>query len=170
MRAEVERDLAERGAAALHAELPAELASGVHANDRKRIARLTELTRLGVAPHASSEGLWTERLRKPTVLVGLTMEREELQRRIELRVDAMVAAGAASEVAHAARSGASRTAQAAIGFRELLAGDVDGMKRAQRAYARRQLTWMRRMPGVAAIDRTGRSDEDVAAEIAALLD
>ena len=44
------------------------------------------------------------------------------------------------------------------------------MKRAQRAYARRQLTWMRRMPGVHVIDRTGRSDEEVAAEVAALLD
>jgi tRNA dimethylallyltransferase len=44
------------------------------------------------------------------------------------------------------------------------------MKRAQRAFARRQLTWMRRMPGVELIDRTGREDEDVAAEIAALLD
>ena len=60
VRAEVERELAERGAEALHAELPSELASGVHPNDRKRIARLTELTRLGIAPHASSEGLWTE--------------------------------------------------------------------------------------------------------------
>ena len=66
VRDEVERDLAERGAEALHAELPEELRSGVHPNDRKRIARLTELTRLGIAPHASSEGLWTEELRRPT--------------------------------------------------------------------------------------------------------
>ena len=145
---EVERELAERGAEALHAELPEELASGVHLNDRKRIARLTELTRLGIAPHASSDGLWTERLRHPTVLVGLTLERSELQQRIDARVDAMVAAGAAGEVARAVRSGVSRTAGAAIGFQELLAGDIGAMKRAQRAYARRQLTWMRRMPGV----------------------
>ena len=170
VRAEVERELADRGAEALHAELPDELASGVHANDRKRIARLTELTRLGIAPHASSEGLWTDRLRHQTVLVGLTLNREELHRRIDARVDAMVESGAASEVVHAARSGASRTAQAAIGFRELLAGDVEAMKRAQRAYARRQLTWMRRMPEVELVDRTGRSDEDVASEVFALLD
>ena len=170
VRAEVERELADRGAEALHAELPDELASGVHPNDRKRIARLTELTRLGIAPHASSEGLWTDRLRHQTVLVGLTLNREELHRRIDARVDAMVESGAASEVVHAARSGASRTAQAAIGFRELLAGDVEAMKRAQRAYARRQLTWMRRMPEVELVDRTGRSDEDVASEVFALLD
>ena len=170
VREDVERDLAERGAVALHGELPEDLASGVHPNDRKRIARLTELTRLGIAPHASSEGLWAATLRRPAVLVGLVMDRAELQRRIDSRVDAMVAGGAASEVAHAARSGASRTARAAIGFKELEAGDVGAMKRAQRAYARRQLTWMRRMPGVELIDRTGRSDSDVAAEISQLLD
>jgi tRNA dimethylallyltransferase len=170
VRAQVEQELAERGTEAIHAELPEELASGVHPNDRKRVARLTELTRLGIAPHASSEGLWTERLRHPTVLVGLTLDRSELQQRIDARVDAMVAAGAAAEVARAVRSGVSRTAGAAIGLQELLAGDVPAMKRAQRAYARRQLTWMRRMPGVHVIDRTGRSDEGVAAEVAALLD
>jgi tRNA dimethylallyltransferase len=166
----VERELEERGPEALHAELPEELASGVHRNDRKRIVRLTELTRLGIAPHSSSEGLWTERLRRPAVLVGLTLDRDALRRRIDERVAAMVVAGAPSEVARAARSGASRTARAAIGFDELLNGDVEGMKRAQRAYARRQLTWMRRMPGVEVIDRTERADEDVAARIAALLD
>jgi tRNA dimethylallyltransferase len=170
VRAEVEREIADRGPGALHAELPGELASGVHPNDRKRIARLTELTRLGIAPHASSEGLWTERLRHPTLLVGLTLDRDELHSRIDSRVDAMVETGAASEVMHAARSGASRTAQAAIGFKELLAGDVEAMKRAQRAYARRQLTWMRRMPHVELINRTGRPDEDVAAEVFGLLD
>jgi tRNA dimethylallyltransferase len=169
VRAEVERDVAERGPEALHAELPEELASGVHPNDRKRIARLTELRRLGVAPHSSAEGLWTQRMRHPTVLVGLTMQSEELQRRIDDRVDSMVALGAASEVAHAARSGASRTARAAIGFRELQAGDVAALKRAQRAYARRQLTWMRRMADVVTIDRTTKSIENVAAEILALV-
>jgi tRNA dimethylallyltransferase len=169
VRAEVERDVAERGPEALHAELPEELASGVHPNDRKRITRLTELKRLGIAPHSSTEGLWTQRTRHPTILVGLTMQPEELQRRIDDRVDSMVALGAASEVAHAARSGASRTARAAIGFRELQAGDVAAMKRAQRAYARRQLTWMRRMADVVTIDRTTKSVEDVAAEILALV-
>jgi tRNA A37 N6-isopentenylltransferase MiaA len=82
----------------------------------------------------------------------------------------MVALGAASEVAHAARSGASRTARAAIGFRELRDGDVAAMKRAQRAYARRQLTWMRRMSDVQLIDRTTMSVGDVAAEVLRLLD
>ena len=169
VREEVERDLAQRGADVLHAELPAELRSGVHPNDAKRIARLTELTRLGIAPHASSEGLWTEKLRRPAVLVGLMLDRDELRERIDQRVDAMVAGGAADEACQADAAGASRTARAAIGFEELLAGDVERMKSAQRAFARRQLTWMRRMPGVELIDRTGMSDAHVACRIVELI-
>ena len=170
VRAEVEREIAERGPAALHAELAPELASGVHPNDRKRIARLAELARLGVAPHASGERLWSESPRVPTVLVGLTVNRDELDRRIDARIDEMVRLGAEREVRDADAAGASRTARAAIGFEQLLAGDIEGMRRAQRRYARRQLTWMRRMEGVAQVDRTGRSDAEIAVEIVAMVD
>ena len=107
VRDEVERDLAKRGAEALHEELPEELRSGVHQNDRKRIARLTELTRLGIAPHASSEGLWTDELRRPALLAGITLDRDELRARIDSRVEAMVAAGAADEAKRADEAGAS---------------------------------------------------------------
>ncbi len=170
VRAYVERELSERGPEALHAELAPELADGVHPNDRKRIARLTELSRAGIEPHEGAAGLWTAELRRPTLLVALTMDRDELARRIDERVDAMVAAGAREEAEQAERERVSRTARAALGFDELLADDTDGMKAAHRAYARRQLTWMRRMEGVHLIDRTGRDDSDVAAEIVALLD
>ena len=85
--------------------------------------------------------------------------------------------GAAEEARAAEEAGASRTARAALGFEQLLA-DIDAapsaeaieaIKAAHRAYARRQLTWMRRMEGVTLIDRTGREDADVAAEIVELL-
>ena len=59
--------------------------------------------------------------------------------------------------AHAA--GASETARKALGFEELLAGDVEAMKRRTRNYARRQLTWMRKLAGVHALDVTGRGPE-----------
>jgi tRNA dimethylallyltransferase len=147
IRREVEAEIAERGPEALHAELDPDLASGVHPNDRKRVARLTELQRAGIAPPQGSEGLWTSELRHPTALAGLTIDREELKRRIDERVDRMLEAGALEEVRRA----------------------DEAMKRAQRAYARRQLTWMRKMPGVELIDRSGRSDEDIAPEIASLL-
>ncbi|HEY8001155.1 MAG TPA: tRNA (adenosine(37)-N6)-dimethylallyltransferase MiaA [Solirubrobacterales bacterium] len=170
VRAEVEADLARRGPEALHAELSPELASGVHPNDRKRIVRLTELSRLGIAPHPSADRLWSESLRVPTVLVGLTVDGDELRARIDARVGEMVRAGAEAEVRAAAQAGASRTARAAIGFDELLTGDVEGMKAAQWRFARRQLTWMRRMEGIEVIDRRGRDDAAVAAQIVNMLE
>jgi tRNA dimethylallyltransferase len=170
IRRQVERELAESGPEALHAQLDPDLASGVHPRDRKRVARLTELERAGIAPARGSEGLWTKELRRETALAGLTVGGDELAQRIDERVDRMVAEGAIEEVKRADAAGASRTARAAIGFEELLRGDVEAMKSAQRAFARRQLTWMRKMPGVELIDRTGRSDDDVAAQVLARLD
>jgi tRNA dimethylallyltransferase len=177
IRDEVEAEIAERGPAALHAELDPELGRGVEPNDRKRIARLTELLRAGIEPAADAEGMWTAQLRRPALLVGLTMDREELARRIDARVDEMIAAGAAEEARAAADAGASRTARAALGFEQLLvdidaapsAGAVEGIKAAHRSYARRQLTWMRKMEGVELIDRTGRDDAEVAKEIAGMI-
>jgi tRNA dimethylallyltransferase len=170
LRDQVEREITERGPEALHAELAPELAADVHPNDRKRIARLTELQRAGFEPPPGGGELWTARLRHPTLLIGLLIDRDELASRIDTRVDEMVARGAADEARAADAAGASRTARAALGFDELLAGDVEAMKRAHRAYARRQLTWMRKMSGVKLIDRTGRGDDEVADNIVAMLD
>jgi tRNA dimethylallyltransferase len=178
IREEVERELAERGPRALHAELDPDLSANVDPNDRKRIARFTELARAGIEAAPDADRLWTAELRHPTVLLGLTMERDRLAERIDSRVDEMVAAGAAEEARAAEEAGPSRTARAALGFEQLVA-DIDGapspeaiesMKSAHRSYARRQLTWMRRMEGVTLIDRTDRPDDEVAAEIVALLD
>ena len=170
VRVAVEEELAERGPEALHAELSDELASGVHPNDRKRIARLTELARMGIAAHPSSDKLWSESARVPTTIVGVTVDRDELRLRIDARVEEMVRLGVVEEVRSADSAEASRTARAAIGFEELLEGDVEAMKRAQWRYARRQLTWMRRMDDVEQIDRTGLSDGEVAERVVALLD
>jgi tRNA dimethylallyltransferase len=170
VREAVEREIAERGPEELHAELDPDLAVTVHPRDRKRIARAVELQRVGVEAPSSSQQLWTAHLRHPTLLTGVTIDRDELARRIDARVEEMVRTGARGEAEGAERSGASRTARAALGFDQLLNGDVEGMKAAHRAYARRQLTWMRKMRGVTVLDRTGRDDAEVAREIVAALD
>ena len=59
----------------------------------------------------------------------------------------MVAAGAVDEVRAAQAAGASDTARKALGFEELLAGDIEGMQRRTRNFAKRQLTWMRKLAG-----------------------
>jgi tRNA dimethylallyltransferase len=173
IRSQVEREIAERGPAALHRQLDPDLAQTVDPNDRKRIARLTELARAGIEAAPDSERLWAAELRHPSLLVGLTMDREELARRIDLRVDEMIAAGAAEEVRDAAEAGPSRTARAALGFEQLLAEiggapsveTIEAIKASHRAYARRQLTWMGRMVGVVLVDRTARIDAEVAGTI-----
>jgi tRNA dimethylallyltransferase len=170
VRESVEAEIAARGPEALHDELEPALAGTVHPRDRKRIARSLELQRAGLDPPPPDGGdLWTARLRRPTLLVGLVVDRAELDARIDARVDALVAAGATEEARRAGAAGASRTARAALGFDELLRGDVEAMKREHRRYARRQLTWMRKMTGVRLVDRTGRTDDEVAREIGGLL-
>lgn len=173
IRRQVEQEMAIEGPTALHAELAPDLAVSIHPNDRKRIVRTLELQRAGLEPprtHRDGGSLWTAALRHPTMLIGLTIDSERLAARIDARVDAMVEAGALREATVAERAGASRTARAAIGFEQLLAGDVDATKSAQRAYARRQLTWMRRMEGVQAIDRSELSDAEVALQVFELLE
>jgi tRNA dimethylallyltransferase len=145
--------------------------------DRNRIIRYLELLEMGEDPvpegcHPDKPGtsqLWTEETRHPTVLVGLVMEREALNARIDARMEA-IAAAAADEVRAADAAGASATARKAHGFEDLLAGDVEAMKRKARQFARRQMTWMRKLPGVNLVDTTGREPAAVASEVAQLID
>jgi tRNA dimethylallyltransferase len=96
------------------------------------------------------------------------MDRDALDERIDRRMEA-IAGAAGEEVRAADAAGASHTARKAHGFEDLLRGDVEGMKRKARQFARRQLTWMRKLPGAHVIDVTGREARDVAAEVASLL-
>ena len=146
----VEREIAERGPRALHGELDPELARNVDPNDRKRIARLTELARAGIDAARGRRGLWTAELRHPTLLVGLTMDRERAGERIDARVEAMVAAAPPRRRARPRRRGLAHRPQGAR-LRALARLDaapsaetIEAMKRS-RNYARRQLTWMRKM-------------------------
>jgi tRNA dimethylallyltransferase len=168
--AELERD----GAPALHARLRERApwaAAGIDPNDRQRLVRALELTDLGeLEPPEGPSQLWSEELRHPTMLVGLTMEREALYAATDARVEAMLAAGVREEVRRAHAAGASETARKALGFDELLAGDVEAMKRRTRNYAKRQLTWMRKLAGVDSVDVTGREPAVVAGEIVERLD
>jgi tRNA dimethylallyltransferase len=160
-----------QGAPALHAELRRRApwaAQRVSPNDAHRLVRLLELDDLGELEPPDEERpneLWTEHTRHPTRLFGVTMEREALYARINARVDAMVAGGALEEVRAANAAGASETARKALGFADLLVGDVEAMKRRTRNYARRQLTWMRKLPGVELVDLTDRTPEAAAGEL-----
>ena len=171
LRARLEAELERRGPEALHARLARTApwaAATIAPRDRSRIVRALELLELGeLEPPEPGERneLWTAETRHPTRLVGLVMERQALYARIDARVDAMVARGAIDEVRAAHAAGASETARKALGFEELVAGDVDAMKRRTRNLAKRQLTWMRKLAGVEIVDVTGCDPGAVADEL-----
>jgi len=163
--AELERS----GAPALHARLAERApwaAAEIDPNDRQRVVRALELLDLGeLEPPDGPSQLWSEELRQPTLLAGLTMEREALYAAIDARIDGMLGAGVREQVLQAHAAGASETARKALGFDQLLSGDIEAMKRRTRNYAKRQLTWMRKLAGVRVIDVSGRDPTAVAAEI-----
>lgn len=165
-------ELERRGPQALHALLAERApwaAEEIAPADRQRIVRALELLDTGeLEPPVAESELWTDEVRHPTLLVGLVMDRTELYARIDARVEQMIGAGAEAEVRRANAAGASVTARKALGFDDLLAADADGMKRRTRNYARRQLTWMRKLAGVEVIDTTGRPAGEIAIQVAAL--
>jgi tRNA dimethylallyltransferase len=129
-------------------------------------AALGELSLVKTPPESEDSELWSPETRHPTLIFGLDMEREDLYERIDERTEAIVAAGAREEVERAEEAGPSRTARKALGFDEVLSGDLERMQQRSRNYARRQLTWMRKVPNLRWIDRAGRDDPAVAAGIA----
>jgi len=154
-----------------HAEIDAALEAGrrpivVGGTGLYLRAAVAELSLEKVPSGSEDSELWSPQTRLPTTIFGLDMDRARLYERIDARTEAIVAGGAEEEVRRAEALGPSRTARKALGFDELLGGDIELMKKRSRNYARRQLTWMRKIPDLHLIDRTGRSDADVAAEIA----
>ena len=162
-------ELERRGPEALHALLhrrAAWAAAEIEPTDRQRVVRALELLEAGeLEPPPERSELWSASTRHPTLLVGLSMDRQRLYERIDARVLEMVAAGAEGEVRRASAAGASTTARKALGFEELLAGDIEATQRRSRNYARRQLTWMRKLADVRTLDATEGSAQDLAAEI-----
>jgi tRNA dimethylallyltransferase len=157
-----------------HAEIDAALAAGrrpivVGGTGLYLRAALGELSLVKAPPESEDSELWSPQTRHPTVTFGLDMERETLYQRIDERTKAIVAAGAREEVLRAEEAGPSRTARKALGFDEVLSGDLERMQQRSRNYARRQLTWMRKVPNLHWIDRTRLSDPAVAGAAGSVL-
>ena len=151
----------EHGADALHAllaERDPESAALIHPNNVRRVIRAFELLEEGETTYARQHaGLAVLAEHIPASYYGITMEREALYRRIDARVDAMVANGLRDEIARLLEAGLrdALTAPQAIGYKELIepieAGEgpgdaafdegIEQIKMASRRYAKRQLTW-----------------------------
>ena len=149
----------ERGEEAAHAELAVldpEAAAAVHPNDRRRVIRALELVEVGASLRPQHDRLWTEETRHPTVVVGLDVAKETLERRIAERTEAMFEAGVEAEVRQALATQLSTTARKVIGLREVSelprAQAIEALALRTRRFAAYQRKWMRRIPGIVMID------------------
>lgn len=143
-------------------------AARVHANDRRRVVRALELTEIGASLHPSRSTLWSGNTRHPTLVFGLDVPRDELERRIVHRAHTMFDAGVESEVRRALASGVSHTAHHALGLDEIASLPKDEAIAAvvlrTRRYAAYQRKWMRKMPDLIRVEAARPADE-VADEI-----
>jgi tRNA dimethylallyltransferase len=163
IRNRLQKEAREKGNLFLHQKLGScdpEAAAKLHVNDTYRIIRaleIYEITGVPISEYHRHHGFDSRRL--DTLSFGLKMDREQLYRRIDSRVDAMIQDGLLDEVKRLLNAGYSsdlKTMQA-IGYRhmvEFLDGRLDWeeavrtLKRDTRRYAKRQMTWFRTDPEI----------------------
>jgi len=161
IRERLEKIAEEQGNIVLHEMLkkvdPAS-AESIHPNNVKRVIRALEFYEQNQSPISAHNA---EEKEKETpfnlAYFVLNLPREELYRRIDLRVDKMLNEGLVSEVEALREMGCRRgmTSMQGLGYKEILdylCGDLDYdeavrvLKRDTRHFAKRQLTWFRREP------------------------
>jgi tRNA dimethylallyltransferase len=143
-------------------------AAGIHPHDRRRVVRALELADTGGSLAPERARLWSAETRRPTLMAGLELPPDELERRIRARTEAMFAAGVVAEVEAALGGDVSPTAAKALGLEEIASLPAhEALERIvvrTRQYAAYQRKWMRRIPGLVTIDAT-RSAQEQADEI-----
>jgi tRNA dimethylallyltransferase len=165
----------ELGAGAAHealAERDPEAAALIHPNDRRRVVRALELTETGSSLTPRRERLWSDEMRHPTLVVGLDVPKDELERRIAERTRRMFERGAAEEAERALAGPISSTARTIHGLQESAElpreEAIEALTGRTRRYAAYQRKWMRRIPGLVSLpaDRPPGEVADAILEVA----
>lgn len=173
LREQLEKEADEKGNSYIHEKLAAidpEAAAKLHENDRKRVIRAIEVFKHTNMPISKHQQL--SRLNPPPykyIVFGLRFEREKLYERINLRVDLMLKNGLVDEVKQLSELGYDKSAIAmqGLGYKEILAylaGEITYdeavyiLKRDTRHYAKRQMTWFKRVEGINWLDIEETSD------------
>ena len=165
-------ELGPDGAHELLAERDPEAAARIHPNDRRRVVRALELAEIGSSLAPRGDRLWTEDTRHPTIIVGLEVPMDVLERRIEERTRTMFERGAEEEARRALASPISATARGIHGLEELAELPREQAFTAlilrTRRYAAYQRKWMRRIPGLVSLtaDRPPGEVADAILEVA----
>ena len=173
LRKRLEGEVAQFGVDALHDRLRVcdpESADRIHPNNIVRVIRALEVYELTGTPMSELQQQWhPEKQRYPFIAFGLTMPRALLYRRIEQRVDVMLANGLIAEVESllAAGYGRDTIALRSFGYKELIAyldGDctyleaISQLQQNTRRFAKRQLTWFRKDTRIEWLDRESTPD------------
>ena len=173
LRERLEQEAAQRGVDVLHERLRAcdsASADRIHPNNIVRVIRALEVYELTGIPMSEHQQQWhPQKQRYPFIAFGLTMPRALLYRRIEQRVDVMLANGLIAEVESLLAAGYARDTVAlqSFGYRELIAyldGEctylqaVQQLKQNTRRFAKRQLTWFRKDTRIEWVDRESTPD------------
>lgn len=183
LRAALEADERECGSGHLHARLavldPA-AAARIHPRNLRRVIRAMEVVLRTGRPISTQQQGGGGAVAGSVALVGLTMERAHLYRRVDGRVEAQMASGLEEETRRLLDQGVplATPLMQALGYKEIagwLLGSYDAaeavrrLKRNTRRYAKRQLTWFRRDPRIAWLDVAGLSPETVAERAHAIM-
>lgn len=168
LRQELKAFAEEQGNEALHArlrEVDPETANKLHPNDTRRMIRALEVYDVTGIPFSKLKGKGTSPYE--ACWIGLTMPRGQLYERINQRVDLMLKQGLVEEVKRLKEKGYHHglTSLQAIGYKEImgyLSGEltleeaVHLIKQGTRRYAKRQLSWFRRIKEIHWFDVTKR--------------
>ena len=160
LRARLERDLEQYGAAALFARLEAAdpgTAARIDRKNGRRVVRALEVLEQGEKTHGAALPEAPELWHPATRILALGAERSELVERLDRRVERMWAEGMLDEVRYLRRQGLEEgtTARRAIGYAQALAqvkGEltedeaIAATQSLTRRYARRQVSWFKRYP------------------------
>lgn len=183
LRHEIETELEQLGGPALHGRLALVdplAASVIHPNDTRRIVRALEVFRRTGQPISHQQMEFEDgRSAEACRVFVLRRDRAEQHRRIEQRVDQMLAAGLIDEARGLTTGGRrlGRTASQAVGYREALehlagqttlAEATERIKARTRRFAKRQGTWFRSLSECRFVDLDeGSTPEGIAEQIAA---
>jgi tRNA dimethylallyltransferase len=148
--------------------LDPEAAARVHPNDRRRIVRALELAEAGSS--LVGDALWGGDTRRPTLVFGLDVPDDVLEQRLRARADAMLDRGVVEEARVALARPLSRSARKVMGLVDFAELPPDEAREAlvtnNRRLAKYQRKWMRRIPGLIALDGN-RPAKEIATEIVA---
>lgn len=157
------QEATERGWPFLHEKLQRvdpDLAQRLHPNDQPKVLRGLEVFHtLGIPLSKMQQQHQFQETPYPFLLIGLTMERQALNRRIDARVECEIEKGLVQETQRLIQQGYSRNlgSMKGLGYRQFsgyLAGDysydeaVRLLKRDTRHFAKRQMTWFRKEPEI----------------------